>query len=526
MHRHLVRVALLLASVSLLACLLAAGAPARVAYVADYKGEAVRAIDLGTNQPIGAPIQSGSGNGPFSLAITPDGKTVYVVNYDGAGLAGLDTATNLFLGAPIPITQFSFGFGITPDGTRAYVANTETGTVEAIDLATRARIGAPIPVGEGPDAITITPDGSRVYVSNNDTDDVSVIDTATNQVVGTPIKVGSGPYVSAITPDGRFVLVPDLTGVSIIDTATNQVVPPAIPIGEAGGSAIAISPDGTRAYVAGEEPNTITVVDIPGRTVIGSPIPIPLEIEYLAVTPDGRRLLVEQADTVVGPGQISIVDTATNQIAGPPIVCCEGDGQVAVVPDQGPIAGFAGQGRARPGVPYLLDGGASTDSDGTVAGWSWAFGDGATAIETVATTKHVFKKPGRFAVSLTVTDNEGCSAALVFTGQTASCNSSPGAVVTNSVKVAYPGVKVRCPSRSKSACKFKLRAVQRKKGKLKAMSAAARGKARPGKSAVFSLKPKRKFATKLAAARKALVEVTVTTSGQRKTIVKKLKVVR
>ena len=34
--------------------------------------------------------------------------------------------------------------------------------------------------------------------------------------------------------------------------------------------------------------------------------------------------------------------------------------------------------------------------------------------------------PIQSAVTLTVTDNEGCSAALVFTGQTASCNASPG----------------------------------------------------------------------------------------------------
>jgi len=43
---------------------------------------------------------------------------------------------------------------------------------------------------------------------------------------------------------------------------------------------------------------------------------------------------------------------------------------------------------------------------------------------------------------------------------------------------------------------------------------------------VVSLKPKKKFATKLAAARKVVVDVTVTISGQRKTTVRKLKVVR
>jgi YVTN family beta-propeller protein len=486
---------------------LAQVATARNAYVADYEAETVSAIDLSVPSLIGSPIPTGSESGPFSLAITPDGKTVWVVDYDGGTLKSLDTSTNQFIGTPIPIKTGSYGFAITPDGSRAYVANAGSTTLEAIDLATRTRIGDPIEVGEVPVAVAITPDGGRAYVSVAES--VTVVDLATNRAVAS-IPTGNGPYTSAITPDGRFLFVPHDDGVSVIDTSSNQVVGPTIAIGEKGAEGVAINPAGTRAYVVGETPNELTVLDVATRQPVAAPLPIPAEMEFLAVTPDGKRLLIEQDE----PGQLSFLDTATNQLVGPPVIYGERDGQVAAVPDQSPGAALSFKGRARPGVPYSLDGTGSADSDGTVAGWAWDFGDEKTAAETKPVVSHSFKKPGKYQVTLKVTDNEGCSGALVFTGQTASCNSSAASTVTKTVKVAYPAVKVRCPADSGAPCKFKLRAVQHKSGKkLKPLSAVAKGKAKPGKKATIAFRPKKKFAKKLAAAKKILVEQTISVAG-------------
>ena len=52
----------------------------------------------------------------------------------------------------------------------------------------------------------------------------------------------------------------------------------------------------------------------------------------------------------------------------------------------------------------------STDADGTVAGWSWAFGDG-----TSSTTQHpskVFTAAGTYSVTLVATDDEGAAATV------------------------------------------------------------------------------------------------------------------
>ena len=66
-------------------------------------------------------------------------------------------------------------------------------------------------------------------------------------MVGLPITVGQNPEAIAITPDGSRAYVANglfnSKTVSVIDTATNAVVGAPITVGE-GPSGIAITPDG------------------------------------------------------------------------------------------------------------------------------------------------------------------------------------------------------------------------------------------------------------------------------------------
>lgn len=56
---------------------------------------------------------------------------------------------------------------------------------------------------------------------------------------------------------------------------------------------------------------------------------------------------------------------------------------------------------------------ASTDADGTVAGWSWTFGDGSTS--TAQNPAHSYAAAGSYSVTLTVTDNGGATGSTTRT---------------------------------------------------------------------------------------------------------------
>ncbi|WP_307377114.1 PKD domain-containing protein [Microbacterium sp. W4I20] len=59
-------------------------------------------------------------------------------------------------------------------------------------------------------------------------------------------------------------------------------------------------------------------------------------------------------------------------------------------------------------MSVAVDAAASADSDGTIATYSWAFGDG--AVGSGATETHAYTTPGTYTVTLTVTDDRGGSA--------------------------------------------------------------------------------------------------------------------
>lgn len=76
--------------------------------------------------------------------------------------------------------------------------------------------------------------------------------------------------------------------------------------------------------------------------------------------------------------------------------------------NQPPIASLYTSARVlAPGTAVRMDASASTDLDGRVVTFAWDFGDGQTAEGPVA--QHVFAKPGRFDVTLTLTDDQGAT---------------------------------------------------------------------------------------------------------------------
>jgi hypothetical protein len=78
---------------------------------------------------------------------------------------------------------------------------------------------------------------------------------------------------------------------------------------------------------------------------------------------------------------------------------------------------------------------ASSDADGRVARYDWDFGDGQRAMDAGPMPTQTYATPGAYQATVTVADDEGCSNAWIFTGQTALCNGSQRATASQRVVV-------------------------------------------------------------------------------------------
>lgn len=96
---------------------------------------------------------------------------------------------------------------------------------------------------------------------------------------------------------------------------------------------------------------------------------------------------------------------------------------VARDPNALPTAAFTA---SAANLALSVDGSASADADGSIAAYSWNFGDGGTA--TGPTAAHTYASGGTYTVSLTVTDDRGGSATSTQTVTVEAANVPPTAV--------------------------------------------------------------------------------------------------
>jgi YVTN family beta-propeller protein len=343
-------------------------------------------------------------------------------------------------GADVPWRQRPWAAAVSPNGATAYILNQTAATVTPVAVAT-GTLGTPIaiPGGSAPNDIAITPNGSTAYVANTAGQTVVPIDLATD-TAGTPITLpgGSEPFGVAITPDGSTAYVTDEGSGSVtpIDLATGTLGTP-IPVG-ANPVNIAITPDGKTAHVASDGTDTVTPISTATNTA-GTPISFPgVDPFAVAITPDGSTVYATNDNS----GTLTPISTATNT-AGTPITVGTNPGDPAIVPDQGPSAAFT----ATPsGGSVSFNASGSADPDGSVASYSWSFGDGTSATTSAPTISHTYAPGGSYTATLTVTDNEGCSTTVIFTGHTVSCNGNAAATMTQTVVVPAPTVVVPPPT--------------------------------------------------------------------------------
>ncbi|MGA9859294.1 MAG: beta-propeller fold lactonase family protein [Solirubrobacteraceae bacterium] len=356
------------------------------------------------------PASVAAGTSPDGLAISPDGKSVYVANQ--LSISQYDVGAGGALSAKMPATINVPGaslqqVAISPDGRSVYVVDYAGGDVLQYDVGAGGALSPKTPAtvasGTNPEGIAVSPDGTSVYVVNRGEKDVALLHVGAGgklSKVGTTVA-GSEPTFVAVSPDGKNVYVVDRNGgiaagaVLQYDVGSGGVLLPKTPASVTAGlnaDGIAMGPDGKSVYVSNNQSSDVSQYD-------------------------------------VGSGGALSPKTPATIAAG------LGAAGVGVVPDQGPVASFTAS-AAPAGSPTRFDGSTSSDTDGTIARYDWSFGDGTSAAGGSATPTHTYSAPGTYTVRLTVTDDGGCSTAIVFTGQTAACNGGSPATTTATVGIA------------------------------------------------------------------------------------------
>jgi YVTN family beta-propeller protein len=200
----------------------------------------------------------------------------------------------------------------------AYVGNHFSQTVSVIDLTTDTVVAPPISVGSVPFGTAVRPGGAEVWVANHDDATVSVIQTSTRTEIHRFSIDGNVARWIAFAPDGTtaYVTDPNSNRIRVVDTTTKtlrlddtvQLAVDRLPIG------IAVTPNGTRAYVSSQTPGNSTlgkVIVIDAATnQVASEIEVGFSPVGILVSPDGRYVYVTNSDQ----DTVSVIATGTDSV--------------------------------------------------------------------------------------------------------------------------------------------------------------------------------------------------------------------
>lgn len=351
-------------------------------YLANFSSDTVTVMDLATKNSIAT---LNVGVEPINLAITPDGKKVYVVNSGSNNISVIDAVSNSVDPDFIPVGHNPINIAITPNAKKAYVVNAFSDNLTVIDLATKST--SDIPLQALPSNIAIAPDGKTGYVTCLESNSLELIDINTDTVVSSIAMLDLQPTYMAITPNGKkgYISNSGSGTVSSIDLATHTINPVSIEVGNAP-SYIVITPDSKTAYVAVNDESIIVPIDIE-TDIAGIAIPVETYPQVLAITPDQAPV----AKFIVSPAQ-------NNQ-------------------------------------PTAFDATASFSPVGTIASYYWNFGDGQKVLSSVPYITHTYSAPGKYNVTLTVTNSAGTSTQRVFSSKMTSQNGGPSAISSQNFEV-------------------------------------------------------------------------------------------
>lgn len=257
--------------------------------------------------------RGGFSTAPVTVAIRPQNSNPTGV----ANVGTVDPSTGVITGI---VTGFDAdgdtltysGSGVTPEG-RVTIDST-TGAITYTPVARVDTITAVIPGFRRPNDVVISPDGARAYVSDPGNNGVAVVDTTTRTIIAT-IGGLSDPMELALSPNGQRLYVVRPDRVSVINTATNTITGDIAGLFAPEGESptpqdIAVSPDGTFAYIVNSRGGVMSVVDTATNTVVNTITGLDGRTVNVAFNKSGTRAYVS------GPWlwDSTFIDTGTDTV--------------------------------------------------------------------------------------------------------------------------------------------------------------------------------------------------------------------
>ena len=269
------------------------------------------------------------GDRPLGMVRSPDGRLLAVVtgsNFAPRSLHIIDIAKKT-VAQSIPVGDSFVGVAFDFSGNKLFVGGGRDDEVKMFERPVEGefrQVGSVAIPGAAPSGLALSADGRTLYVALNLKHAVAVIDTATRHV--TEVEVGNYPYTIVLaagkvyvsnwggrrarpgdTTYGQFPVVLDpRTGipssgtVSVLDAANARVLRH-IDVG-LHPSALAVSPDGRRLFVANANSDSVSVIDTGADRVTATlnvrlfrSAPLGSSPNALVVSRDGKTLFVANA---------------------------------------------------------------------------------------------------------------------------------------------------------------------------------------------------------------------------------------
>jgi YVTN family beta-propeller protein len=257
---------------------------------------------------------------------------------DGATVSTIQSMTLVEMGF-MPAGTGTTAVAMGPDSVTGYIGlspSGQAGVVEVVDTML-GTVTMTFPAGNGAAAIAISPDGSTGYIANKNDGSVTVFDPATGTIKANLTILAGGACLDAgVSPDGsKAYAVCQVTPTGkasqsvLAIIGSNQVLKAiALPGSKPfpGNNLLAITPDGTRAYIAGistKKQTGFAAVDLTAERVLHF-FALPGTSYGLAVHPMMPKVLFSSGD-----GVLNYIEAATGKIQGSTSLGSSGRGGVA-----------------------------------------------------------------------------------------------------------------------------------------------------------------------------------------------------